>query len=697
MQYFWKSSTFFLICLIMIAGLLLRVYRLDDQNIWHDEYHVTYALEAPDLSSFKMAIDLVRPLHSAAATYFLLQYGYTGIVGKNLLLLRLLPVSISMLSIFVLFLLGREVHSRGAGLLAALCLAFSPQQIFYAQEIRAYSLVVLLSLTAGYFLFRALRTGEKKFWIANVLASLLLPYTHLMASLFLVVESLYLLCRLKKTGWRVFLTWNAVLLAGVTPLAIMLIYLPGETDDGTSGGVEAQRIMQHVMAGDLVSRNRELLPEWKTVAPDRAPRIVQRLLWIRPAMDLLLLGLFTASALYLFFHGIRTRLFRKPNGNGRLNEALPFLLLLFFVPGLITAGMEIITGRVTISPPYIIYSAAGLYLAAAAGCMAFRHYYLRLIAATVLTGCFVYQAAIFLPCNIRPQWKKAVEIMHHNAQPEDAVIIAQPVAPSRSICWYLADSTLQFYDEISFQGACNSAAKHLALRENATAWIVFPEYLLYFMFDTNDLQPLYDALREALRVRGMNCEWRKLPGHYNVILFQIWREPGTLPHPSCLAVDPYGAVNEDLLLADLGMDALPPEMQEEALCALRGAVMHWPPPASFGVSWYALQLYRNGHPELAERLAALLPEWRPGFGLGYVAYAYILGLNGKYSEAARARELAVKCNPAIETFFGPVLHAIIEEKDDAAALRKLNSTSLYCDDFLIKLPLEILQDRSAED
>lgn len=182
--------TAFALTAILIVGALLRFYRIGLESVWWDEYTSLMHLGAPDLLSF---LKLNRTLDPATLPlYYTLEYLWWHGVSASVPGLRILSICLGLLTIGMLYLLGRDLFGRGAGLLAALCLAVSPIHIFHAQGIRMYVLMTLLAVCSVYTYMKVMRAGGG-WWALHGGANLLLLWTHPFALLLLVVEALFLL------------------------------------------------------------------------------------------------------------------------------------------------------------------------------------------------------------------------------------------------------------------------------------------------------------------------------------------------------------------------------------------------------------------------------------------------------------------------------------------------------------------------
>ncbi|MBN2053845.1 glycosyltransferase family 39 protein, partial [bacterium] len=144
----WISRRFHLLLLIGIttAAVLLRLHSLDAYAPWFDEalcYFQSQEL-APLLNGASLSNN--PPL------FYLLLYSW-GSICRDYVFLRLLSVFFGAAAVPLVYLLGRQLRSPGAGLWAALLLACSPLHVYYSQQIKMYALnccmVLLAAVVAG--------------------------------------------------------------------------------------------------------------------------------------------------------------------------------------------------------------------------------------------------------------------------------------------------------------------------------------------------------------------------------------------------------------------------------------------------------------------------------------------------------------------------------------------------------------------
>lgn len=141
------------IALILGVAAVLFTFRLEGEGLWLDELT---SIQDASLSPWEAySRNQVRPLY-----YFLLM-GWLRF-GSSDGWLRSLSVVFAIISVFLIYRLGRRLAGEAEGLIAALLLTISPLFINHAQEIRMYVLSLCLGLAGTLFLAEALLTEQPR-------------------------------------------------------------------------------------------------------------------------------------------------------------------------------------------------------------------------------------------------------------------------------------------------------------------------------------------------------------------------------------------------------------------------------------------------------------------------------------------------------------------------------------------------------
>ncbi len=144
------TSRIWLLSIVLVTALL-RLYRLGDWSFWGDELFT--------VSGQEDGFDYILLYRSLAST--LVQW-WTGRVGISEWNARIMPALIGIATVPIFYKLVCQLFSRRVALIAALLLAVSPWHIYWSQNARFYTLLLLFYTAASIFIFRGLdeRRGD---------------------------------------------------------------------------------------------------------------------------------------------------------------------------------------------------------------------------------------------------------------------------------------------------------------------------------------------------------------------------------------------------------------------------------------------------------------------------------------------------------------------------------------------------------
>jgi uncharacterized membrane protein len=179
-----KRSRFEVVALALIILLCagLRIYHLGAASLWSDEMFSRYYVDVFGLH-YVLSDGLSRETNPP--TYYLLLQGWMALWGHSEAALRSLSALVSILCVPVAYLLGREFGGKSRSLAAALLCALCPVSVYFAQEARAYALLMLASsmaLWAAAVFQRDSRSWKAAGWY--LLSATLCLYVHVTGLLF---------------------------------------------------------------------------------------------------------------------------------------------------------------------------------------------------------------------------------------------------------------------------------------------------------------------------------------------------------------------------------------------------------------------------------------------------------------------------------------------------------------------------------
>lgn len=176
---------------VVLLGTHLRFHALDLQSLWLDELASVEVASHGSLGA--VATEALRhDVHPPL--YFLLLHVAMQAFGDSEFALRALSAAAGALAIPLIFLLGRKLYDNETGLVAAMLTAVLWFPVYYSQEARPYSLLMLLTLASVYgwvvVMEGLTRDGRVRLGPAALYAAAALAcaYTHYFGVLLVAIE-----------------------------------------------------------------------------------------------------------------------------------------------------------------------------------------------------------------------------------------------------------------------------------------------------------------------------------------------------------------------------------------------------------------------------------------------------------------------------------------------------------------------------
>ncbi|QRR01668.1 glycosyltransferase family 39 protein [Dyadobacter sandarakinus] len=269
-----RRSWIFL-CIILVGGFLLRVYKLDNYSIFFDEKSTLVVSQGivleganqkdvfahtvrsvpefwkkPELDykplqvlrSFTYKETFIPKTFTPAEFwapksiedyydamtrsdignspfYYLLLHYWIKFFGMSDYAVRFFSVIFSVLIIGLTYIFGKRFFNERTGLIAAAIVAVEPFFIAYSHQARNYSLTFFLTLLATYFFLRIMEEKNRNLWLyaGYALAAGLSLLSHFLTISVLLAHAFYALLFLRNVqGWIKMAVTALVALSGVT-------------------------------------------------------------------------------------------------------------------------------------------------------------------------------------------------------------------------------------------------------------------------------------------------------------------------------------------------------------------------------------------------------------------------------------------------------------------------------------------------
>lgn len=391
-----------LLFLVILIGIVLRGYALDAQSLWYDEaWSVKKAGE-----SFGAVLKTFEG--SMPAFHLLILHFVMKLFGNSEVSGRFPSVMFGSFSLFLLYLVGAQIFDKKVALVASFIAAISPFHIWYSQEARAYSLLIMLSLASMWFFLKLLEGSTLWTHIGYILTTTLILYTHVEGASIMALQNLFLLYRWKKLrNLREWLVCQTIIFVLFSPgLLSALSFFGSGRGAGFEKAVDLMAIPYTFFAYSVGF----------SVGPSVAQLHVSRSLEdILPYSGILMvLFIVFASISLLGFHS----LFRD-------KEKAILISLYLLIPISSVYAISQIQPSLTYNVRYTSIAIAAYYLVLAKGVTSIRNRGLMLFLLLAIVLCSTYSLWNYYGDDryAKEDARSAAEYIERNSQSGDAILV----------------------------------------------------------------------------------------------------------------------------------------------------------------------------------------------------------------------------------------------------------------------------------
>lgn len=193
-----KQPTTQTVCLlaIILVGTFLRIYKLGEWGFWGDEMF-TISGQEDGFNYNVIRQSLSMTLIQAA----------TSLNGLNEWNARIVPALFGIVTIPILYFITRALFDTSTALLSAVLLALSPWHLYWSQNARFYSALLLFYFLALFFFFWGLEHNKPSYMLLALLFLGVATKERLLALFFVPVILVYILLLYifpfeKPKGWN---------------------------------------------------------------------------------------------------------------------------------------------------------------------------------------------------------------------------------------------------------------------------------------------------------------------------------------------------------------------------------------------------------------------------------------------------------------------------------------------------------------
>lgn len=181
-----------LLIAITLLASVLRFYKLGEWSFWIDEIFTINRAQA-HYDSLEAIIRNIPPTQNWIPLSVILTAGVLNILGPSEWSARFVPAVIGIISIPVLYFPIKRLFSPNVSLVAVLLLAVSPWHLYWSQNARFYTSLMLLYTLALFAFFYGLERDRPGYILIFIVLLYLATSERLFASFIVPVVGCYLL------------------------------------------------------------------------------------------------------------------------------------------------------------------------------------------------------------------------------------------------------------------------------------------------------------------------------------------------------------------------------------------------------------------------------------------------------------------------------------------------------------------------
>lgn len=436
----------------------LQIWHLGGQSLWYDEGFSVWLASRPLIEILaRTAADIHPPL------YYVFLAGWIDLTGSSEFSLRYLSVMAAVVTIPLMWVLGRRTLGERSGTIAALLVAISPLWLWYARDARMYTIVTALVVASTWVLLRWIDRPNRATLVVYVVLNVLAIYTHFFAWFIIAAQAgfgvLWMLSDAERRQRLLPLigAWSVTFLAYLPWLRFVLIRL-GADRSYWEGTLSISRVIETMLETWAVGH---------TVDPTLAE-----------AASLIVLCLAAGGLGALLIRYSRQK---------RARRTLLLLASWLVIP--LVALLLVSFGRPKYHPRYMMISAPAYILALAAlpawlfdGNWQLR----RIVGATLGLGLLSVLIAVNLfadynlytnPAFTKDDWRSVAQLLEREREPDEPVLLVSGHAYPVFTYYYHDDDWVPLPDEPTLdttQVLSWDIAQKLAqvLKDADGAWLV---------------------------------------------------------------------------------------------------------------------------------------------------------------------------------------------------------------------------------
>jgi uncharacterized membrane protein len=216
-----KDPYTIILSLILVVAAILRFYGLTNQSLWVDELHTM--IEADPTIHWSQMFEYLRGIDQHPPLFFIIERVLFYLFGHTEGVARSFPAMCGLVSVWAMYLLGKELLDKKLGTIAALITCINYFNIDYSQEARCYIMAFLFATFSYLYFIKLMKSLLLRHLYPYVFFTVLMLYSHYYSLFVVAAQGLVALVLLlgQKGDKKQFIK-----VAAIGSIIIVISYLP---------------------------------------------------------------------------------------------------------------------------------------------------------------------------------------------------------------------------------------------------------------------------------------------------------------------------------------------------------------------------------------------------------------------------------------------------------------------------------------
>ncbi len=381
------KNTILLLILIILIGSSLRIYDIGKESLWFDEPHTIYSATEPTIKEIISTVN-VREFFNPPL-YYIVLHNWIELFGDSVTTIRLFSALFSILSIILIYAVGKEWFNKKVGLLSSFIFSISILEILYAQEARSYAFFSFTVLLSAYFFIKIIKNNTHH--IPYILSSIAMLYSLPFGFIVLFIQNYILFFfHPKKTK-----NWIR------SQLALFVLFIP-----------EIPTFLKMFQMNFVVNLNALVLKYG-------LPKILNNNLFMGISI---FLGITIPTIILFYFRKNILKYLKK----------LSFNKVLFIILFIIASIVYFILTPIIIEPffltRYILFMMPFIYILISAGILKYKKPFNVIMILIILLLC-ARALSIYYPETTKEDWESAASFVEENIKNNEVIVVCTRALP----------------------------------------------------------------------------------------------------------------------------------------------------------------------------------------------------------------------------------------------------------------------------